>query len=200
MNQMAQQVRIAQANLQQAMRQQAASLAVGQRAQAPASVGQCGPTPWNCSPNLPPLPMQANQLLTRDCAPLGIRVQASTAGALTTATIAPSAGAYYIFGVRSFNGEDEITIQTIRTAGSTVAMNAGPFDAAAYNTIDCWCGVDWGCITTTTPLTIQFNSVGSPSTPPFLNWVLFGRFVQGWNTCYVGIPSPFGGSAVPPAF
>ena len=196
MTQMAHQVRLAQQQMQAQMNARAS---VGAR--QPVAVGQCGPSPWNCGPGMPAIPpgmmVQPNQLLARDCAPLGLRVQASTGGALTTATIAPSAGLYYIFGVRSFNSEDEVQIQSIRTSGSTIAMNAGPFDAAAYNTIDCWCGVNWGCISTTNPLTVQFNSVGSPSTPPFLNWVLFGRFIQGWNTCYPGLPDPFQGSGVP---
>jgi len=188
MNQhLANQVRLAQQHMQAQMQAR-----VGQRQQQPVNVGQCGGPggPWSCAPNLPPL-SNAPQILARDCAPLGVRVQASAGGALTTATIAPAAGAFYVFGVRSFNSEDEITIQSIRTSGSTVAYNAGPFDAASYNTIDCWCGVNWDCITTTTPLQIQFNSIGSPSTPPFLNLTLFGRFVQGFNVCYPGFPNPF---------
>ena len=130
MTQMAHQVRLAQQQMQAQMNARAS---VGAR--QPVAVGQCGPSPWNCGPGMPAIPpgmmVQPNQLLARDCAPLGLRVQASTGGALTTATIAPSAGLYYIFGVRSFNSEDEVQIQSIRTSGSTIAMNAGPFDAAA---------------------------------------------------------------------
>lgn len=197
-----QQVRLAQqiALLQQ---QQRTPAAVGQRQQAPVAVGQCGggPTPWNCAPNMPMLANASpGQILARDCAPLGIRAQALAGGAATIATVTPTAGLFYVYGVASCNSCEEIQVNTVQTAGSTIAMNAGPFDSAAYNTVDCWCAVNWGCISPQNPGTINFQSIGSPSTPPYLLWTLFGRFIQGWNTCYPGLPDPYvpvPGSGVP---
>jgi hypothetical protein len=198
MNQLQQQVQLAQqiARLQQQMR---GTPAVGQRREAPVAVGQCGPTPWaNCAPNVVPIGnANPGQILAVQCSPLGIRAQALAGGAATLATVAPTAGIYQIYGVASCNSCEEIQVNSVQTAGSTIAFNAGPFDSAAYNTVDCWCSVNWGCVSPQNPGTINFQSIGSPSTAPFLLWTLFGLFTQGWQTCYPGLPNPF--VPVPPS-
>lgn len=187
----------------------------------PASVGACQASPWppsggygtgqygsqygpnnDLNPGLPQnapwVPPQAMvnpyQVIQQNYTPLGFRVQANTpAGSATTIIIAPNnGGLFYISGIRSFNQPDEIEILRISSGGADIARNAASFDFAAYNTIECFCPVDWGCISNQSPMTLTFASIGNPSIAPFINGVLFGTFQQSWNSCYPGLPSAIG--------
>lgn len=186
----------------------------------PASVGACQATPWppggwgsgqygsqygpnnDLSPGLPqnapwvPGNMLVNpcQVIQQNYTPLGFRIQAnSPAGTSTTIIISPnSGGMFYVAGIRIFNQPDEIEILRISSGGADIARNAASFDAAAYNTLECFCPVDWGCISNQSPMTLTFASIGNPSTAPFINGVLFGTFQQSWNSCYPGLATALG--------
>lgn len=182
----------------------------------PASVAGCQASPWQPSPDYgtgqygsqwgPNNPMNPsmgpqsapqvppsqqvgpNQVLAQNASPLGVNIQANApAGTPTTVLISPATGLYYINCVRTFNQPGEITINRVTSAGLDVPRNSGSFDAAAYNTLECCCPVDWGCISSQAPMTLTFASQGSPSTAPFLNMVLFGTWQQSFNSCYPGI-------------
>lgn len=184
------------------------------------SVGACQASPWppsagygtgqygsqyspnnDLNPGLPQnapwVPPQAlvnpYQVLQQNYTPLGFRVQAnSPAGTSTTIVIAPNQGLFYIAGIRAFNQPDEIEILRVSTGGADIARNAASFDFAAYNTIECFCPVEWGCISNQSPMTLTFASIGTPSTAPFINGVLFGTYQQSFNSCYPGLPTAIG--------
>jgi hypothetical protein len=182
----------------------------------PVSVGACG-SPWDATAGYgtgqyglqygvnqnfyPSLPQNApnagaflvnpNQVLQQNYSPLGLRFQA-VAGQTTNVELAPTHGLYYIAGIRTFVQPDVIFIERVSTGGADLARNAGPFDAASYNTVECFCPVDWGCISSQQPMQIAFSAVGTPSVQPFLNLSLFGTQQQSFNSCYPGLPAAIG--------
>lgn len=131
------------------------------------------------------------QVIQQNYSPLGIRMPLMTTGP-STVSIFPNHGLFYIAGVRVCNECDEVDIIRITTGGADLARNAAPFDAAAYNTIECFCPVDWGCISKEQPLNITAEPVGTPSVAPTLNAILFGTQQQSWNSCYPGLPAAIG--------
>jgi len=141
------------------------------------------------APNVPASQLVGpNQVLSQNGTPLGVNVQAlAPAGTPTTVIVQPATGLFYVNCVRSFNQPGEVTITRISSAGLDTSRNAAAFDAAAYNTLECCCPVDWGCISNQAPMTITFASQGAPSTAPFLNLVLFGTWQQSFNSCYPAI-------------
>jgi hypothetical protein len=196
-------------------------LARAQASRSNPSVGACAPSPWDASqsygtgqfglqyspnmgfmPSLPqnapnvqnPLLVNPFQVIQQNYSPLGTRTTIAIGGVVTQIDIAPNTGLFYIAGVRSCNDCDEVDIIRVISGGADVARNAGTFDAAAYNTIECFCPVDWGVITHNQPLQIQAMPVGTPSAAPVLNWTLFGTQQQSWNSAYPGIiPATMGG-------
>lgn len=132
------------------------------------------------------------QVIQQNYSPLGIRMPLPGGGAPATLSAFPNHGLFYIAGVRVCNECDEVDIIRITTGGADLARNAAPFDAAAYNTIECFCPVDWGCISKEQPLNITAAAVGTPSVGPTLNAILFGTQQQSWNSCYPGLPAAIG--------
>lgn len=202
MNMQARQVKLAQQQVRvgQALRRAPA------QAQQPVNVAGCGgfgqnimsegwgdPSLPNAAPRVPPeLLVNPYQILQNFYSPLGFRAQAAAGGALTTVSVFPTQGLFFGAGIRTFNQPDEILIQRISAAGADIALNAGPFDAAAYNTIECFCPIDVGCFQRNDPLTISFSSIGTPSVAPFLNGVIFGTQQQSYKACYPGLGSALG--------
>jgi hypothetical protein len=200
--------------------QQQARMAAGSQ-QGQASVGACAPqnSPYPPSagygtgqygaqygPNAnfdPSLPQNAPwvhpaalvnpyQVIQSNYVPLGVDMSVTADGAAVTGSFFPTHGLYYIAGIRVCNECDEIEIVRITTGGSDLARNAGAFDAAAYNTIECFCPVDWGCISQQNPLNLTARAKGTPSVAPTLTAILFGTHQQGFNTCYPGLPAAIG--------
>lgn len=132
------------------------------------------------------------QVIQQNYSPLGIRFALPLNGDAATISVFPNHGLYYIAGVRVCNECDEVEIVRVTTGGADLARNAAPFDAAAYNTIECFCPVDWGCISKEQPLNLTARSVGTASVPTVLNAILFGTQQQSWNSCYPGLPAAIG--------
>jgi hypothetical protein len=193
----------------------ARQLAYANSQKSRANVGACAPvTNWDSSqgygtgqygpqysPNVPfspslpqnapnvqsPLLVHPLQVIQQNYSPIGIRNQLEVGGAVLQIEVSPNHGLFYIAGVRSGNDFNEITIIRVTTGGADIARNAGAFDAAAYNTIECFCPVDWGVISAMQPLVIQAVPIGTPSSAPWLNWTLFGTQQQSFNSAYPGI-------------
>ena len=182
-------------------------LAVGQRPTETEmlALGACG-SPWlpmrpGAAPSNPSLPtfaphvppdkvVRSDQVLAEAYAPLGVRqTAAAVAGTITTLLIAPIAGLFSINGVKSCNPCDEIDITLIHTSNSSVQRNAGTFDWAAFNTVECFCPVDWGCTSQQAPLRLSFTAVTVGSTPPVMSGTLWGVKYESFNSCYAGIPA-----------
>ena len=186
-----------------------------------ASVGQqgCSATPWQntppwgpgqgaqYSPNMgfapslpqngpfvrPELLVNPYQVIEQSYVPLGFRVRAAApGGSPSTIEVFPFKGLYYIAGVKSFTLPGEIEMLRVESGGSGLPRNAAPFDFAAYNTLEPFSPVDYGCISNQQPLTLTFAAFGTPSEAPFLNGVLFGTQQQSWNSCYPGLPTAIG--------
>lgn len=190
---------------------------VGQRGQQPVNVGACG-SPWQPSPfyagqwgaqwgpnvphsdvvpqNAPNVPPQMlaspTDIIRANQTSFSIRAQAAANNAVVTVEGNPIAGLFYTSAVRSCNECNEIDIQTITTGGSSINRLAGPTDAVAWNTIECQCPVDWGCISSQNPIRISFSAVGTPSVAPFLTLILFGTRDESFNSCYPGLPAAVG--------
>jgi len=192
----------------------ARQLAYANSQKSRANVGACAPSPYDATQNygtgqwgqqyssnmgfMPSLPQNAPnvqapllvnpfQVIQQNYSPLGIRDAVEVGGVVTQIEVAPNHGLFYIAGVRSGNDFNEVTIIRVTTGGADIARNAGSFDAAAYNTIECFCPVDWGVISQNQPLIITAQPIGTPSVAPVLNWTLFGTQQQSWNSAYPGI-------------
>jgi hypothetical protein len=179
-----------------------AALAVGARYNQPASVGACsmysGPgcdsgncptTPGNYPAQVPPMP--PNSVIQNTMSPCGVRGTVPTSGASVTFQISPI-GYYYICGVRTFNNANTVDVVTLIGGQSTVQLNACAFDAAAYNTNECFCPVDWGCASQTTPFEITVQAVSTQTVAPTFTAVLFGCWQQALG-CYPPGWGPWGG-------
>ncbi len=197
------QQQVALANAQVAMKK----LSVGEKIteEEALALGACG-NPWlpmrpgaapsnpslpNFAPHVPPDKIvRSDQILAEAYAPLGIRqTAAAVAGTGTTLLIAPIAGLFSINGVKSSNDADEIDITLIHTSNSSVQRNAGTFDWAAFNTVECFCPVDWGCVSQQAPLRLTFTAVSVGTTPPVMSGTLWGVKYESFNSCYAGIPA-----------
>lgn len=135
-----------------------------------------------------------DQVIQKNYAPFSITAQA--AAAEQTVQASPRAGIAQICGVRSCNDAMEVTINGIRTAGVALDQLAGPTDASAWNTVECFCPVNWGCVSPQQQLEVDFVQFGSPSPSPFLCLIVFTTWVQAVDSCYPGLPLP--PSSVPP--
>jgi len=165
----------------------------GQGAQYDPNIGFAPSLPQNAPFVDPGLLVNPYQVIEQNYVPLGFRVQAAVPGGTPlTVEVFPFKGLYYIAGIKIFNDPGIIEILRFESGGSGLPRNAAPFDAAAYNTLEPFSPVDFGCISNQQPLTITFAAFGTPSEAPFLNGVLFGTQQQSWNSCYPAIGTALG--------
>lgn len=126
--------------------------------------------------------------IVRDESPLGAYVQANPRNEPTTIIVSPNKGLYEVCGVRSFNAPG--TVEILRISGpDDVPQNAASFDSAAYalepapddapdlDRVRGYFKARWGTISQSHPLTVTYAAMGFQSELPWLNWVLFGRYV-----------------------
>jgi hypothetical protein len=105
-------------------------------------------------------------------------------------TVQVSCGNSLFYGccARSFNGPGEVNILSIFSGSSDVDLlcpGSGGLDINFFNTNgnECCCPFDFGCFSSFFPLILEFDPIGTPSTPPFINMVIGGSRLQGGNAC-----------------
>jgi len=145
---------------------------------------------------LPPIPYPGPAIFQQGCVPCSVIMQADLGGA-TEVQVSPRNGAFFnIGGISSCNNCFEILINSILTGSAEVnLLPCGQVDVGIWNTDDCFCCFDGGCISTLGPATINFEPFGTPSVAPFLNIALWGVSTRVAFDC--GWPYGVGGPYVP---
>jgi hypothetical protein len=157
-----------------------------------AGCGYVGPAiggaPVGVSPEIPaqalPYFNYGPSVINQPCVPCGVIAQADLAGE-TTVELATKGGTLFnASGVSSLNNAFEILLNAIATGSSQInVLPCGQVDAAIFNTDDCFCCLDAGCISTISPAEIRFEPFGTPSVAPFLSLHLWGQAVRGFDDC-----------------
>ena len=158
--------------------------------------------PWGGLPNEP-------QPFLQDAALIAVQVQPDDNDPIT---VQVSCGNSLFYGccARSFNGAGEVNLLSIFSGSSDVDLlcpGSGGLDINFFNTNgnECCCPFDFGCFSSFFPLILEFEPIGAPSTPPFINMVIGGSRLQGGNACafwpglYPGFPGAAGGALVAPS-
>lgn len=109
----------------------------------------------------------------------------------------PRVGTFTIFGVKFFNDPGVAEITAIQASDNDTNQILSPTDTAAWNTDDCFCPVNWGCVSTTSPLRIAARAVTQEQTPTVqaVNGAAWGIRTQSFGTC--GPYGPAYGMPVP---
>jgi len=171
----------------------------------PAGVQGCAP-----APAVPAGMLQQNCSVYQECfVPLGIRFGVDTAGNIYPAnqiglapdpTLAapgfqlfPRNGNFWIFGVKFFCPPGEVVFDSVITGDSDWNHLLGPTDCATWNTIECFCPVNWGCISITNPLRMTARAV-TGTTVIGVSGSAWGIRRSSTGTCgpYNGCPLPGG--------
>lgn len=160
-------------------------------------------------PNLAPgLPYQnlggPGITLRQHLAPCSAIVRVQEVGAPTVVELAPRGGsAFYGAGIKTCNEAFQVIINSLETGSLEYDLiPCDGVDACYWNTDECYCPMDIGCITNVSPLTIEFSAFGTPSVLPFLNFIAVGTRDSGWQDCGyypafypqpMPTPPPYGG-------
>jgi len=147
----------------------------------PAGVAGCAP-----APAVPPqIATQRGDLYTNCFVPLGVEFGVDGNGNIYPASqigqpVAGATGAapgfqvfvrngvFWIFGFKSFCGPGVVELDSVITGDSDWNHLLGPTDCATWNTDQCFCPVNWGCVSITNPARITARSVsGSTVVEPF---------------------------------
>ncbi len=155
-------------------------------------------TGFHLAPPLPPGSLYGGGVVRQDWAPCSVIVQAD-AGQDTVVQLATRGNSnFFIGGVSTCNNCFEIILKELNTGSLNVnLLPCGSVEAAIFNTDDCWCPFDIGCINTNAPLEIVFAPFGTPSVLPFLNMTFWGTADRGFADCGYpyGLPGlPYGGT------
>lgn len=142
--------------------------------------------------------------LKRDLVPLGFCVESGPDP--VTIEVSCRGGSYfYAGGISTCNECFQIKITAIEIGGCDYNIICGDgVDAGLWNTDDCYCPLDLGCISNFQPAVISFEAFNSPSVFPFLNGALWGVRICSWQQCSTIAPWQVppglfpGNGAVPP--
>lgn len=128
------------------------------------------------------------QVLRQALVPIAVISQAAAGGQEQCVQSFPDHGRLYVNGVRSGNGFFEILLTRL-TAGGTDMNRLGTalIDAGIYNTDNCNCPIDLGCVQRDQPISVCFRAFGTPTELPFLNLTFFGTRDQAFNSCEPGL-------------
>ena len=182
----------------QAARQRLASRQVPGGAQA-GNVAGCGV--FN-SPVMPPNLMATQDtrgpvIVQQAVAPMGIIPEKLvSAEGITIEVSCPSSGLFYAGGISSCNDCFEIIMDSFSVGGAQINLLCGSVDVGVWNTVDCYCPMDIGCISNISPATITVHAFGTPSVLPQLNMALWGYMERGAFDCgygYSPYPPGYGG-------
>lgn len=143
---------------------------------------------------LPAPPFPVPTVYSQNCIPCQIIAQADLAGETTVET-APRGGAlFYGSGISSCNNCFEILLNSITTGSLAVnSLPCGAVDAGIFNTDDCFCCFDVGCVSTISPLEMRFEPFGTPSVAPFASIAFWGQIVRSPDDCGFPYGIPAGG-------
>jgi hypothetical protein len=139
--------------------------------------------PQNCPPV--PAAQGPGPVLRQRDAPLSAVVQVEEVGSPTCIELCCKGGSvFYGSGFRSLNDPFQVMIESITSGSLNYDLICGDaIDAAYWNTDDCWCAMEFGCITCISPVTICFSAFGTPSVLPYINVVIVGCRDSGWMDC-----------------
>lgn len=131
--------------------------------------------------------------------PMGFRWQADPFGNPTAVQIFPRKGFLNVRGVRSFNEPGEIWIDYLQ-GGVGFDISPDGFDSASFSLTHgafkdapverhlAYYRAPWGVISLQNPLTVTFKTghlaPKRPEGAPWLNWTLYGEWVQSWDSDY----------------
>jgi hypothetical protein len=71
----------------------------------------------------------------------------------------PKFGWFFIFGVRFFNDPGQVEIDVVQSGDIEINHVLSSTDAATWNTDDCFCPCNWGCVSVTNSLKMQAHAV-----------------------------------------
>jgi hypothetical protein len=126
----------------------------------------------------------------QNIAPLSVIHQVEEVGSPTTIEVS-CRRYFYASGISTCNECFQIIINSIFVGGleyNLLGCSDPGVDAALWNTDECYCPWDIGCINNQTPATISFSAFGTPSTLPFLNMAFWGTAISN-----MGCMPPYGG-------
>lgn len=128
------------------------------------------------------------QVLRQALVPIQIISQAEAGGVEKCVQSFPDHGRLYVNGARACNGCFEILLTRL-TAGGTDMNRLGNtmIDAGIYNTDNCNCPIDLGCVQRDQPISMCFRAFGTPTELPYLNFAFFGTRDQAFNSCDPGL-------------
>ncbi len=144
----------------------------------------------------PALPAAAfappGSIIRQHLAPCSAIIQ--TQAEAVTAEMAPRSGKkLYAAGVKSCNECFQVLMESMEVSSVEFdLLPCGEVDVGIWNTDDCFCAFDIGCIDRNTPLVITFSAFGTPSVFPFLNFNVIGTVDAYWGICSDG-PYPWQG-------
>lgn len=123
--------------------------------------------------------------LRQHLAPCSAIVRVQEVGAPTVVELATRGGAaFYGNGIKTMNEAFQVIINSLETGSLEYDLiPCDGVDAAYWNTDECYCPMDIGCVTNVSPLTIEFSAFGTPSVLPFLNFVMVGTRDSGFQNC-----------------
>jgi hypothetical protein len=101
-------------------------------------------------------------------------------------SIFPRNGLFYIFGVKFFSGPGLVELDSSVTGDSDYNHRLGSTDIASWNTVECFCPVNWGCISVSNPLRLQAHALTGTLVQP-VTGTAWGIRRSALNAC-----SPFG--------
>lgn len=150
-----------------------------------------------------PIPVQST---VQDCAvwtecytPMGVAFAVDVSGNIYPITAAGGApgsapssdtfalftrnGIMPIFGFKCFGGPNQVVFTSVSSADSDTNYLQSETDCATWNTTDCFCRVDWGCVSITNPIRIQARSIGDPSLIVAVRGTLWGTRASSLNSC-----------------
>jgi hypothetical protein len=88
----------------------------------------------------------------------------SAVGAAPFFQLFPKFGWFFIFGVKFFNGPGEVQIDVVQSGDIEINHVLSSTDAATWNTTECFCPCNWGCVSVTNSLKIQAHAVNAAGT------------------------------------
>jgi len=172
----------------------------------PAGVQGCAP-----APAVPAGLLQQNCDIYQECfVALGLQFGVDQAGGiypasaiggipLTTSNVFefqlfPRNGNFWIFGLKIFTEPNVAEFNVVQTGDSDWNHMLGNVDVATWNTTECFCPVNWGCISITNPLRIQARALTGGGVVQGVRGACWGIRRSSNGSC-----GPFNGCAIPGA-
>jgi len=172
----------------------------------PAGVQGCAP-----APAVPAGMLQQNCDIYQECfVALGIQFgvdqnggiyPASAIGGIPVTTsnvfefqLFPRNGNFWIFGLKIFTDPNVAEFNVVQTGDSDWNHMLGNVDVATWNTTECFCPVNWGCISITNPLRIQARALTGGGVVQGVRGACWGIRRSSNGSC-----GPFNGCAIPGA-